>query len=279
MWLFLARTAARRVGRQHPRPHRRRLAVRQRLHRAVGVAAARRGGARVRQRVHQADPRDSHAAADHLHARPRVLRDQRRRCSRSPSGSHRSSRSTASGRTSGATIVVWFVNFVVGRGLDYVEGGSRRTPPRVSASPLARRARYLPPPGRPPRPGGGVPSRRAGRRPASPSSSPRARAAAGAPSPRRPARRGRGAPCRASGPRACSRSPLLRGRGPRRPGPAALRAAAATPLSLQALVPGSRRRGGVRRRAADSRRGRRSSAARRGRADARRASGGTADSS
>ena len=73
-----ARTPAHRVGRQHPRPHRRRLAVRQRLHRAVGLAAARRGGARVRQRLHQADPRDPHAAADHLHARPRVLRDQRR---------------------------------------------------------------------------------------------------------------------------------------------------------------------------------------------------------
>jgi putative membrane protein len=27
----------------------------------------------------------------------------------------------------GATIVVWLVNFVVGRGLDYVEGGKRRT--------------------------------------------------------------------------------------------------------------------------------------------------------
>ena len=27
----------------------------------------------------------------------------------------------------GATIVVWLVNFVVGRGLDYVEGGRRRT--------------------------------------------------------------------------------------------------------------------------------------------------------
>jgi putative membrane protein len=27
----------------------------------------------------------------------------------------------------GATIVVWFVNFVVGRGLDYLEGGGRRT--------------------------------------------------------------------------------------------------------------------------------------------------------
>jgi putative membrane protein len=26
----------------------------------------------------------------------------------------------------GATIVVWFVNFVVGRGLDYLEGGRRR---------------------------------------------------------------------------------------------------------------------------------------------------------
>jgi putative membrane protein len=26
----------------------------------------------------------------------------------------------------GATIVVWFVNFVVGRGLDYLEGGGRR---------------------------------------------------------------------------------------------------------------------------------------------------------
>ena len=30
----------------------------------------------------------------------------------------------------GATIVVWLVNFVVGRGLDYVEGGRRRTPVR-----------------------------------------------------------------------------------------------------------------------------------------------------
>jgi putative membrane protein len=29
----------------------------------------------------------------------------------------------------GATIVVWFVNFVVGRGLDYVEGGRRRNRP------------------------------------------------------------------------------------------------------------------------------------------------------
>jgi uncharacterized membrane protein YvlD (DUF360 family) len=29
----------------------------------------------------------------------------------------------------GATIVVWFVNFVVGRGLDYIEGGKRRTRP------------------------------------------------------------------------------------------------------------------------------------------------------
>jgi putative membrane protein len=27
----------------------------------------------------------------------------------------------------GATIVVWLVNFVVGRGLDYLEGGGRRT--------------------------------------------------------------------------------------------------------------------------------------------------------
>ncbi len=27
----------------------------------------------------------------------------------------------------GATIVVWIVNFVVGRGLDYLEGGGRRT--------------------------------------------------------------------------------------------------------------------------------------------------------
>ena len=32
----------------------------------------------------------------------------------------------------GATIVVWFVNFVVGRGLDYVEGGGRRTSVRIS---------------------------------------------------------------------------------------------------------------------------------------------------
>ena len=32
----------------------------------------------------------------------------------------------------GATIVVWFVNFVVGRGLDYLEGGGRRTRVRVS---------------------------------------------------------------------------------------------------------------------------------------------------
>ena len=32
----------------------------------------------------------------------------------------------------GATIVVWFVNFVVGRGLDYLEGGRRRTRLRVS---------------------------------------------------------------------------------------------------------------------------------------------------
>ena len=29
----------------------------------------------------------------------------------------------------GATIVVWFVNFVVGRGLDYIEGGKRRARP------------------------------------------------------------------------------------------------------------------------------------------------------
>jgi putative membrane protein len=29
----------------------------------------------------------------------------------------------------GATIVVWFVNFVVGRGLDYVEGGRREPRP------------------------------------------------------------------------------------------------------------------------------------------------------
>ena len=32
----------------------------------------------------------------------------------------------------GATIVVWFVNFVVSRGLDYLEGGGKRTPVRVS---------------------------------------------------------------------------------------------------------------------------------------------------
>jgi putative membrane protein len=32
----------------------------------------------------------------------------------------------------GATIVVWFVNFVVWRGLDYLEGGGRRT--RVTLS-------------------------------------------------------------------------------------------------------------------------------------------------
>ncbi len=33
----------------------------------------------------------------------------------------------------GATIVVWFVNFAVGRGLDYLEGGGRRsTQVRVS---------------------------------------------------------------------------------------------------------------------------------------------------
>ena len=29
----------------------------------------------------------------------------------------------------GATIVVWFVNFVVGRGLDYIEGDKRRARP------------------------------------------------------------------------------------------------------------------------------------------------------
>ena len=39
----------------------------------------------------------------------------------------------------GATIVVWLVNFVVGRGLDYVEGDRRRST-AASASPLARRA-------------------------------------------------------------------------------------------------------------------------------------------
>jgi putative membrane protein len=32
----------------------------------------------------------------------------------------------------GATIIVWLVNFVVGRGLDYVEGGRRRTSVTVS---------------------------------------------------------------------------------------------------------------------------------------------------
>ena len=32
----------------------------------------------------------------------------------------------------GATIVVWLVNFVVGRGLDYVEGGGRQSRVRIS---------------------------------------------------------------------------------------------------------------------------------------------------
>ena len=32
----------------------------------------------------------------------------------------------------GATIVVWLVNFVVGRGLDYVEGGGKPTTVRIS---------------------------------------------------------------------------------------------------------------------------------------------------
>ena len=57
----------------------------------------------------------------------------------------------------GATIVVWFVNFVVGRGLDYLEvaaGGALKSA-SARANPRARRAFHPLPPGRLPRPGGG----------------------------------------------------------------------------------------------------------------------------